>query len=303
MPKRIKYEQGEKLGPYGVIYWKDAPNKNGRRQAEFICPFCEKHFINIITRIKNGSCRSCGCQQGKPKITYQLNFQKGDLVGPNKHIFIKEIEKKNNMRYGLFKCSFCNSLFENSLSKINTGAIKSCGCQQRKIKDITGQRFGKLVAIEPTDKRMIDHNVIWKCQCDCGNIIEASQNNLTHFRTTSCGCKTISLGEEKIFSILQDNNINFKIQYVFKNCINPKTNTKLRFDFYLPDYNCCIEYDGIQHFEETTMCSDSLIDRQYRDNIKNQYCKDNDIKLIRIPYFDFNLIDKEYILNKIRSVL
>lgn len=65
--------------------------------------------------------------------------------------------------------------------------------------------------------------------------------------TQSCGCLN-SKGEEKITQILLKLNIIFYKEYQFIDCINPKTNTKLRFDFYLPDYNCCIEYDGKQHY-------------------------------------------------------
>ena len=83
---------------------------------------------------------------------------------------------------------------------------------------------------------------------------------------------------------MQQKNIKYQTQYVFKDCINLKTKRYLRFDFYLSEYNCCIEYDGIQHFQETDMCSDTLEERQYRDNLKNQYCKEKGIKLIRIPY-------------------
>ncbi len=60
-------------------------------------------------------------------------------------------------------------------------------------KDITGQRFGKLVAIEPTEKREGNGSVVWKCQCDCGNVTYVSQNTLRIQR--SCGCEAIRLDD------------------------------------------------------------------------------------------------------------
>lgn len=54
-------------------------------------------------------------------------------------------------------------------------------------KDITGQRFGRLVALEPTEKRSGD-SVVWKCQCDCGNISLHSANGLKRGNIKSCGC-------------------------------------------------------------------------------------------------------------------
>ena len=64
----------------------------------------------------------------------------------------------------------------------------------------------------------------------------------------SCGCFKSSKGELKISKALKKLKINYENQKSFNNCRNPETNRKLFFDFYLPDYNCCIEYDGEQHF-------------------------------------------------------
>ena len=60
-----------------------------------------------------------------------------------------------------------------------------------KIKDLTGQRFGSLIALEPTNERS-GKNVIWKCICDCGNIINTSGGSLGTGGTKSCGCSRIA---------------------------------------------------------------------------------------------------------------
>ena len=66
----------------------------------------------------------------------------------------------------------------------------------------------------------------------------------------------------------------------------------LPFDFYLLDYNTCIEYDGSLHYETGySETQEDLEDRQKKDNIKTQYCKDHNIKLIRIPYWEFKNIE------------
>ena len=68
----------------------------------------------------------------------------------------------------------------------------------------------------------------------------------------------------------------------------------LPFDFYLPQYNCCIEYDGKQHYLYGGFGNDllELMNIKYRDNIKTNYCQQNNIKLIRIPYWDFDNIEE-----------
>ena len=56
-----------------------------------------------------------------------------------------------------------------------------------KIKDIAGQRFGRLVVIEISKEKKYG-KICWLCKCDCGKQITATQNNLSRFNTTSCGC-------------------------------------------------------------------------------------------------------------------
>jgi hypothetical protein len=107
-------------------------------------------------------------------------------------------------------------------------------------------------------------------------------------------CKS-SKGEIKILKYLDDKNIKYEYQKIFNNC---KLKTYLPFDFYLLDYNVCIEYDGEQHFRSVDYFggSQSFEDRKTKDEIKNKYCIDNNIKLIRISYVDIENIEK--ILNK-----
>lgn len=71
------------------------------------------------------------------------------------------------------------------------------------------------------------------------------------------------------------------------------------FDFFLPRENICIEYDGEYHFMPIKIGSitfeqakENLNKLKYRDEIKTNYCKNNNIKLIRIPYMEFNNIEK-----------
>ena len=97
--------------------------------------------------------------------------------------------------------------------------------------------------------------------------------------------KSISKGEKLISKILNDNNIEYINQYTFDDCRNINV---LLFDFYLPEYNTCIEFDGRQHFEvvEAFGGEDALIKVKINDDIKTQYCLNNFIKLIRVKYND-----------------
>ena len=100
-----------------------------------------------------------------------------------------------------------------------------------------------------------------------------------------CGCKYCqeSRGERKIRTILKKLKINYIMQKKFSDCKNKR---ELPFDFYLPDFNICIEYDGIQHFKSIEYFGgiNGFEQTVNNDKIKTNYCKENNIQLIRIKY-------------------
>ena len=102
-----------------------------------------------------------------------------------------------------------------------------------------------------------------------------------------------SKGECKISQLLIELNIKFIQEKVFKDCRNPLTNCPLRFDFYVPSHNTCIEYDGKHHSMRLKgQTEDQFKSQLFRDGIKNQYCIDKGIKLIRIPSTQYKKLDK-----------
>lgn len=101
-----------------------------------------------------------------------------------------------------------------------------------------------------------------------------------------------SKGEKKIRLWLEKNNIPYKKQEKFDNCRDIKP---LPFDFYLPTFNIAIEYDGRQHFEPIEFFGgqEYFESVKMHDGLKNEYCKNNGIPLLRIPYFKFDNIEEE----------
>lgn len=104
-----------------------------------------------------------------------------------------------------------------------------------------------------------------------------------HLHKYGCPHCTKSYGEKSIKNFLIKNKINYISQKKFDNCVLKK---QLSFDFYLPDYNTCIEYDGVQHFKPVKRFGGKKFFKlqKERDNVKTNYCEQNNIKLIRIPY-------------------
>lgn len=94
----------------------------------------------------------------------------------------------------LCKCD-CGSERVVRTAALRKGEVRSCGCdtsaqflEGTKRYDLTGQRFGKLVAIRPLPKRGNDYR--WLCRCDCGNETEVVVANLRNGHTRSCGCES-----------------------------------------------------------------------------------------------------------------
>ena len=118
--------------------------------------------------------------------------------------------------------------------------------------------------------------------------------------TQSCGHCNLSKGELKIANILKENLINFEQQKTFESCRFLDTNYLAKFDFYLPDYNLLIEYDGEQHFSplENSWNNLNKFNKTIaHDNFKNEWALKNNIRIKHIPYYDYNKINLEYILN------
>lgn len=176
---------------------------------------------------------------------------------------------------------------------IRLGRTKSCGCLKKESdrntkntwNDLTGQKFGHLTAIERVESDKYGH-ARWKCQCDCQAKTEliVFAYNLRTGHTRSCGCDRRSHGELTVEQLLRENNIPFIQEY---KPFRFSSGANASFDFYV-DNKYIIEYDGETHYQynlhgwhnETQMKA-----QQERDIIKTQWCKDNNIPLIRIPYW------------------
>lgn len=158
--------------------------------------------------------------------------------------------------------------------------------------NLLNQKFGKWTVLEKTGERTADGGIYWLCRCECGVLRKVSSLSLRQGTSLSCGAHSnISKGNEKIKQILINANIPFVLEKKFK---DRKDKKELPFDFYV-DNKYLIEYDGIQHYDK-----ESIYDYEYTHNhdlIKNEWCKKNNIPLIRIPYWHFKEIElKDLIL-------
>lgn len=231
---------------------------------------------------------------------------------------------KNNKTQTMWVCQCdCGEIKPMAAQYFTKAKNPSCGCQNRqkasdrmknfneKQKTIKiGDKFGKLTVIEYEGLRKQksrDKNESWYiCQCDCGSDPKPIRgSDLKNGAVISCGC-ICSRGELAIKNILNSYNIIYKTEYTFSDLKNPKTNHLLRFDFAIFDKNnqlqYLIEFDGRQHYfgpdtKTWSRSKDNLEDIQFRDNLKNNYCKNNNIILKRIPYTDLSCLTYQNILS------
>ena len=200
--------------------------------------------------------------------------------------------EKDGRLYANCECE-CGTKKSVMVKNLVNNRSKDCGCGRNKTigklfsKDLTGQKFGKLFVLESLEHRSKTGHKLYRCLCDCGNEIVLQTNVLTTAHTNSCGC-LLSYYNMYINKLLTDKNIKHKSEYTVK--IDGNT---YRFDFYLPQYNLFIEYDGEQHYKPVryhTQSDEEMFftfkETQKHDIIKNKYCENNDINLLRIPYWE-----------------
>ena len=121
-----------------------------------------------------------------------------DITGKRfgKLVAIKSTGEKQNGSYSwLCKCD-CGNEKDVSYGRLNNKITQSCGCLMSK--DITGQRFGKLLVLQDSGKRAKDRSKLWMCECDCGNVKQIKTGNLVSGNTLSCGCHKLEAVKENI---------------------------------------------------------------------------------------------------------
>lgn len=125
----------------------------------------------------------------------------------------------------------------------------------------------------------------------CGRVFEQTPNS--HLCGTGCPYCQSSRGEMSIMKFLTDNNILFERQYRIKNTTNHSCVDFFKVDFFLPNKNLIIEYNGEQHYHSVEKFGgeDVFMKQQQRDTALRDFCKNKKINLVEIPYTEFGNIN------------
>jgi Zn ribbon nucleic-acid-binding protein len=253
---------------------------------------CGNKFLMTPNHFLGGNrCPTCSAKNAGLKIKDNLESfsKKLNEKFPNEYDILSEyITNKTNMTFRHKKCANIFTMKPKQILKDNKFHCPICAKRTLKtteefakeVKEKTNGEY-ELVSdyINNKTKLNIKHN-------KCGNIYFVRPDDFVHGHRCP-HCKKY-IGEETIEKWLIENNINYKHKHKFPDC---KYKKPLEFDFYLPDNNMCIEFDGEFHYYEIYY-EGSLEVQQIRDSIKNNYCKDKNIKMLRIPYWDFDNISE-----------
>lgn len=254
---------------------------------------CGKEKIVIGNNLKTGNTTSCGCVDLQHKLDKAKDIagkRFGRLVAVNRADYHYQ---PCGRRHILWECQCdCGNKKIVDISHLTSGETTSCGCYAIEFRknaythDLQGRKFGKLTVLRQNKKRK--SGVYWFCKCECGGFVSVAAGSLVAGLTKSCGCLKMSRGEASINRVLRNLGVNFEREYSFEN-LTTQTGWRMRFDFALFDSNGIllglIEYQGVQHYEENKTDADfGKQQREITDAAKREYCQENNIRLIEIPY-------------------
>lgn len=282
--KKLTYEQVceyfEQYG-YKVI---DNNYKDTKTPINVICPKGHKWKV-AFGHFKSNNCRCAECRKLEKRYSQDFILETLNNNGYRLNkIFIKNESTYVNItcpKGHTYECSFESFKNKNNRCRRCSGSHKHT---IEEVKEFANQCDYEVISDNYTNNKT---HLIFKCPKD-----HIFPMRFDHFKSGSrCPFCRESKGEKDVLKYLDKYNIKYIRQYRYEDCKDTRT---LPFDFYLPDYNTCIEYDGELHYKAIDFYGgeEELKRQQNRDSIKTQYCKDNNIKLIRIPYWELKNINK-----------
>lgn len=296
--KNIKTYISKQIGDHIEI--KDFNNAKTAKSEILIR--CNKHNIEYYkcwNVIKNGQyCNECGMERYRKNRSYDINYIK-HIATEKYGITIVDSKYVNNNTPLSFICNKHRERGEQkrSWSQIISSKHSCAYCakeSQSKNSLMSKEDYRKKSEMLNTKIDLIGeytgckNYILVKCK-KCGEKLEIRADHIL----SGVGCSKCfnSNGEARIKEVFNKYNTKYIFQYKFGDCICNKRD--MAFDFYLQEQRVAIEYDGIQHFEPVKIFGgiEQFKIQQRNDCFKTEYCNKNNIRLIRIPYWEFENIE------------
>ena len=204
-------------------------------------------------------------------------------------VFLQNSNSHLNCKAGCPECGITIMRQQSSRRKTTTTFIEQ-----------SKQIYGDIYTYENTIYANICSPVIITCKEHGAFKVANAKKHLYNFQGCPTCCRYMSHPERIIYNTLTADNIEFKREYKFDDCVSPLTQKQLRFDFYIPLYNTLLEYHGEQHFTKNDFMHPGDRFERYKlyDQIKTEYAAHKGIQLIVITQRD--LYNIGFVLNKIK---
>ena len=255
---------------------------NNKKKVKIICKehgIFEQSPNNHLSKLQD--CPKCSPYHFELKNTEDV-IKEFKLKHENKYDYSKVDYKNNKVKIEII-CPEHGSFFQTPNNHLRGQDCYSC--KKINLNDII-KSFNIIHNNKYDYSKVIEYtNCRKKIEIICPE--HGSFFQVTNSHKSGVGCPNCcdSKGERDIKKILQEKKITYINEYTFEGCYLKK---KLRFDFFLPEKNICIEYDGMQHFKSVNYFGGdtALKITKKRDKIKNDFCDKNGIKLVRIKFND-----------------
>lgn len=266
---------------------------NSHQKLDYVCNKCGENLstsLNLLSKLKN----PCRCYGSYVKANNDKRLNIDELTNILKEyeieLYSNKFEYKNNKDTMIpVKCQRCGKLEYRSLSTIHKN--KRCVCNSCEKGNSSTFNDASIKILNKYDGIILltysGFNKDCEYICNCGNVNKINYSTLWNHGVFCPHCmKTRSKGEEYFKKLLIDNNIKFTYEKTFDNLIYKRM---LKIDFFIDDKNIAIEIDGAHHYESILYGNKNKLNEIIeRDNIKNMYCRNNNIILYRIKY---NIVD------------
>ena len=322
--KKIVESRGDRYTYIGSYHRNEVTlnGKNKKHNATYIrvkCPYCSKEYdIQLGSFDRGYNCASC-CNSYENSFAYHIQQELGEPLNKywdwEKNDLNPYCISKNTSQKIWIKCDktdYHKSYFLRISSFYQGVRCPQCNKNSGKVhpKDSFGALYPEKAKYWSKNNKKLPYEVTpmsnkkYKFICEkCGKEFSRSIKSLNQNDTgVICNMCNSSKGETKIIRYLDKNDVIYIYDKPYFKDLLSDLGNPLRPDFILPNEKIWIEYDGAQHFEwrKWLMSEEEYKILQNNDKIKNEYAKQHDWKLVRIPYWEFDNIEEilEKELNK-----
>ena len=282
--------------------YSDSVYTKALEKIKIICPRHGEFWQEASSHLRGCGCPSCAVRGGtKRKLTTEQFIDRSRQIHGDKYDYSKVKYVDETIKVCII-CPEHGEFWQRPSDHLSGYGCLECARKNRKS---TAEKFiekAKQIHGDKYDYSKVEYkNNKTKVCIICpehGEFWQMPYNHIGNKQDCPECAKIESHGEREIKKALEEFQVDFQQEKIFEGCAAKR---KLPFDFYLPDYNLVIEYQGEQHYKPTKKFGgeEKFLLRKQHDELKRKFCKENNIKELEILYTDYNNI-REILLTELR---